>query len=78
MPTVMEKEQAETSSAGATSTCPAKDRLKSLSPSGCPFHAEAGHEINGAGSKERETEKILIIIICKCVKILIILQPLAW
>lgn len=57
MPTVMEKEQAETSSAGATSTCPAKDRLKSLSPSGCPFHAEAGHEINGAGSKERERDR---------------------
>lgn len=57
MPTVMEKEQAETSSAGATSTCPAKDRLKSLSPSGCPFHAEAGHEINGAGSKERERQR---------------------
>ena len=54
MPTIMEKEQRETSSPGK-STAPAKqavDRQNSLSPSGCPFHSGSASEQNGAGSRE--------------------------
>ena len=76
MPTIMEKEQGETSSPGK-STAPAKQtvgRQNSLSPSGCPFHSGSASEQNGAGSREC----VLFFVYTKSVKILNVLQLLAW